>query len=180
MSPWSLSIEQRKKSSQDILDQTVCEAITYQVTKPIMLCVPIHYFHHLSWNLQCYCHENEHEGGVDDERLQALIFDEGTDLNCDTVPLPTQRSVSTLINLVKVIGSLTSPVLVYFKTFTIATTEVYIDFTQPPQTKCSFLTFYAKTQEFRFFNDIDVDIDIILWRRTDLIYWLMITLSPLR
>ena len=117
MSPWSLSIEQRKKSSQDILDQTVCEAISYQVTKPIMLCVPIHYFHHLSWNLQCYCHENEDEGGVDDERLQALIFDEGTDLNCDTVPLPTQPSVSTLINLVKVIGSLTSPVLVYFQMF---------------------------------------------------------------
>ena len=39
---------------------------------------------------------------VDDDE-EVLIFDESRDLNCDSVSLLIQRSVSTLINLVKVI-----------------------------------------------------------------------------
>ena len=41
-------------------------------------------------------------GEVDDDE-EVLIFDESRDLNCDSVSLLIQRSVSTLINLVKVI-----------------------------------------------------------------------------
>lgn len=60
------------------------------------MCMPVFVFVFI--DIISVCLEVE----VDDDE-EVLIFDESRDLNCDSVSLLIQRSVSTLINLVKVI-----------------------------------------------------------------------------
>ena len=60
------------------------------------MCMPVFVFVFIDIIFVCL------EVEVDDDE-EVLIFDESRDLNCDSVSLLIQRSVSTLINLVKVI-----------------------------------------------------------------------------
>ena len=101
---------------------------------------------------------------------RALIFDESGDLNCDTVPLPIHRAVSTLINLVKVIAATppSPPVLVSYHG-----NVSYAIWSRCWQLLDSIHKRLIPKYEKKLYH-FEME-----WG-ADLIYWLMITLSPLR